>query len=258
MNGADVAGSGNQVDLGWEKTVEYSFLAQAVTEGLFDWAAPLSWVAERNVGDTLFRRDGRLILIEFKKGFRDISAEREKILDEPTFKETGKALIEGYGPCHYFVFMSEDMCDRSRCPDGSHICAREVKRILKAVEYFLPGAEPICPAIKILEAPKREQRHYDEFSRVYYGGDETKLVEHRLCGDPEMTLDVAGFRQYVNVLLKCRKPHANAQAANARSSEIVLSIDDQGRIVGSMTLSAFLLIPEMHFEPKSPRSIPRS
>lgn len=62
----------------WEKSVEYTFIAEMVRCQMFTWAAPLSGNAESALADALLQWDGKLLLIEFKRDGNTLKSEYEK------------------------------------------------------------------------------------------------------------------------------------------------------------------------------------
>jgi hypothetical protein len=83
----------------WEKTVEYRFLLEAVSDGKLQFVAPFDGDAER-AGDGIFSCNSLITLIEFKRRLRDFASERKK------FGNWRGACLElaHQNHCHYFVF----------------------------------------------------------------------------------------------------------------------------------------------------------
>jgi len=61
----------------WEKSVEYQFIADAVTGNVFTLLTPLDGDVER-VGDTVFAKDASYIIVEFKRRLLDFKSEYKK------------------------------------------------------------------------------------------------------------------------------------------------------------------------------------
>ncbi|MCF9002958.1 hypothetical protein [Pseudomonas syringae] len=74
----------------WEKTVEYRFVFEAVNAGKLDFAAPLSGIIERTVGDGIFGKASSFILIEFKRDVGQLSSEKTIFTDYENAKESLK------------------------------------------------------------------------------------------------------------------------------------------------------------------------
>ncbi|WP_034619155.1 hypothetical protein [Chitinibacter tainanensis] len=90
----------------WEKTVEYKFIIDANSAGLFENVTPLDGNAEQAMADAIFLNSAYFVLIEFKycnKGFtRDYE---EKWASELNVKEIGEFLSTIHKPTpYYFVF----------------------------------------------------------------------------------------------------------------------------------------------------------
>jgi hypothetical protein len=71
----------------WEKSVEYQFITDAVTENVFTLLAPLDGDVER-VGDTVFAKGANYIIVEFKKELSSFQSEYRKYR---TFSDTTEA-----------------------------------------------------------------------------------------------------------------------------------------------------------------------
>jgi hypothetical protein len=91
----------------WEKTVEYAFLAAAVTAGKCHYAAPLSGKEERAAGDAVFGVPNAFVLIEFKRDRRQISEE------ESLFHDYEKAAIALKSYRHHQIIYAEESPDAS-------------------------------------------------------------------------------------------------------------------------------------------------
>lgn len=73
----------------WEKTVEYNFVIALAHHNLLDFAAPIAGRHERSSGDGIFGKDNKLVLIEFKKDYSEISSEKTIFND---YQAAAKAL----------------------------------------------------------------------------------------------------------------------------------------------------------------------
>jgi len=72
----------------WEKSVEYTFIAEMVKHKMFVWAAPLGGNAESALGDLLLNYNGRMRLIEFKRDADSLKSEYKKYsLEEEAEKQ---------------------------------------------------------------------------------------------------------------------------------------------------------------------------
>lgn len=149
--------------IGWEKTVEYSFIAQAAVEGLFDWAAPLAWVAERNAGDVVLKaQDGRYVLVEFKRTAGDFSAELTKF-KKPQKEHFGKAaiaLLKDYPPCHFAVFLSKETEALNVC-NGIGAAQRLIRAARSALDKRpqQPGVQELHEALQVLHDAEVDAEH---------------------------------------------------------------------------------------------------
>ncbi len=84
----------------WEKTVEYKFLWQGISDNNIDLAAPLSGKHERGAGDSVFGFGRKLVLIEFKIDEDSLETEKAKFTDYAAAKK----LLQGYDKHHYLVY----------------------------------------------------------------------------------------------------------------------------------------------------------
>ena len=75
----------------WEKSVEYTFIAEMVARDMFTWAAPLSGKPETALGDAIMEWDGNLLLIEFKRDAKCLSSEFEKYSYAKDFASASQA-----------------------------------------------------------------------------------------------------------------------------------------------------------------------
>ncbi|WP_374005786.1 hypothetical protein [Delftia lacustris] len=72
----------------WEKSVEYTFIAEMVWRDMFTWAAPLAGNPETALGDAITDWDGRLLLIEFKRDSESLTSEYKKYSLQEDFEST--------------------------------------------------------------------------------------------------------------------------------------------------------------------------
>ncbi|MEO8410391.1 MAG: hypothetical protein ABI478_07450 [Propionivibrio sp.] len=75
----------------WEKSVEYTFIAEMVSRKMFVWAAPLGGNAESALADAVMNWDDDLLLIEFKRDVDSLKSEYKKYTLETDDKETNSA-----------------------------------------------------------------------------------------------------------------------------------------------------------------------
>lgn len=80
----------------WEKTVEYYFVRKYLTDSAI---APLDG-NEESAGDAVFGRDGKLVLIEFKRDLGSIDQEKVKFHDF----ELAKQKLKDNDYHHYLIF----------------------------------------------------------------------------------------------------------------------------------------------------------
>lgn len=62
----------------WEKSVEYTFVAEMVKLDRFTWVVPMGGNQESALADALVQCDGKLLLIEFKRDVNSLDSEHEK------------------------------------------------------------------------------------------------------------------------------------------------------------------------------------
>lgn len=113
----------------WEKTVEYSFVAQACRSGV-DFLAPLGGKEERGVGDGMFGKEEKLILVEFKVGEGSMALEEEKFDD---YSEA-HLVLNGRDSHHFFVYALSPVIAEKQLP------------LLGAKTYF--GGVPLQSAME--------------------------------------------------------------------------------------------------------------
>lgn len=83
----------------YEKTVEYMFIADAISRGGLTFAIPFAG-AEEAAGDAIFAAGAKMVLIEFKRDVHQLGSERGKY---PNFEQTRKGL-PGSDQHHLFVY----------------------------------------------------------------------------------------------------------------------------------------------------------
>ncbi|MFC7298080.1 hypothetical protein [Herminiimonas aquatilis] len=62
----------------WEKSVEYTFIAEMVSKEMLMWVIPLAGNAESALSDAVLSWDDKLFLIEFKRDVESLKSERKK------------------------------------------------------------------------------------------------------------------------------------------------------------------------------------
>ncbi|WP_426139434.1 hypothetical protein [Pseudomonas sp. DWP3-1-2] len=75
----------------WEKTVEYRFVFEALKANKLDFAAPLSGIEERTVGDGIFGKASTFVLIEFKRDAGQLNTEKTIFTDYESAREDLKS-----------------------------------------------------------------------------------------------------------------------------------------------------------------------
>lgn len=122
----------------WEKSVEYLFVAKAITQDWVDLFCPLAGTPEKGLGDLILQADSRLFLIEFKVDRTACKSERKKY---ENYQDSAKLLKSLPGSkSHALIYGYVD-----RKPPGK---ARNAALNLK-MEHYWPPTE----VIKIESSP---------------------------------------------------------------------------------------------------------
>lgn len=87
----------------YEKTVEYMFIADAISRGRLTFAIPFAGTEEA-AGDAIFAAGAKMVLVEFKRDVHQLGSERGKY---PNFDQARKNL-PGSDQHHLFVYGSQD------------------------------------------------------------------------------------------------------------------------------------------------------
>lgn len=137
----------------WEKTVEYSFVIEAVRNELFNLLIPLDGDVE-SIGDSVISKDSHFFIIEFKKSLNDLSGEYAKY-------EGGKKGFQNVAK-----LMQSDSSSRAHFLIGGQLKKGHKYISIEARRYFGVNDEPMSN-IKELFADGLTRTELEEYTNKF-------------------------------------------------------------------------------------------